>query len=235
MPEDRPSPAIPSVDTDGDGSKPPRRYRGLDPQQRRAERRRRLLDAGLEVFGTVGFTASTITGLCREAGVTTAHFYEEFGGREALLWAVFDEVLTQAADQVSHAMADAPVDLPSQARAGLAAFLHSMLDDPRRGRVQCLETVGVSAEFESRRRDLLRAYAKVVSDTGVAAAEAAGRDVVPTRFIALALVAGVNDAVIEWLLLERRPSVDELIEELLELFLAAGEHYGRPRAPSSAG
>ena len=201
-----------------------RRYRGLDADQRRADRRRRLLDAGLEQFGTDGYHASTITGLCRTAGVTTAHVYDEFAGREQLLWAVFDEVVTDAARQVADRMRAAPPDLHSQARAGLDAFLRAMLEDPRRGRVQCLETVGISPGFEARRRELLRAYADLVATTATALAAGSAVPLRPRPFLALALVGGVNDAVIEWLHLDDPPPIDVVVDELAELFAVVGEH-----------
>lgn len=219
---EEPAPARPS------GDRPARRYRGLDPEQRRAERRRRLLDAGLELFGTVGYQATTITGLCRAAGVTTAHFYEEFGGREPLLWAVFDELVTDAGQRVAMAMSAAPLDLRSQARAGLGAFLRSMLEDPRRGRVQCLETVGISHGFEARRRELLRAYAAVVAHAAATAATAGNERTRPARFVPSALVAGVNDAVVEWLHLDDPPPIDLVADELVDLFVLVGEHYRDP-------
>ena len=37
-----------------------RRYGGKTAPQRRAERRERLMDSGLELFGTQGFAATTI-------------------------------------------------------------------------------------------------------------------------------------------------------------------------------
>src|SRR6266536_445680 len=46
-----------------------RRYRGRLPDERRAERRRRLLGAGLELFGTVGYHGTSIERLCAQAGV----------------------------------------------------------------------------------------------------------------------------------------------------------------------
>ncbi len=48
-------------------SPPARRYGGKSLEQRREERRRRLLDAGLELFGTQGFQHTTIEQLCATA------------------------------------------------------------------------------------------------------------------------------------------------------------------------
>ena len=77
-----------------------RRYRGRLPDERRADRRRRLLDAGLELFGTVGYHGTSIERLCAQAGVTARHFYQEFSGREALLAALFGEIVSEVGQAV---------------------------------------------------------------------------------------------------------------------------------------
>jgi AcrR family transcriptional regulator len=51
------------------------------------------LHAGLQVFGTYGYANTSISDVCRAAGVTTRHFYEEFASREALLIATYDETI----------------------------------------------------------------------------------------------------------------------------------------------
>ncbi|MDN5938479.1 MAG: TetR/AcrR family transcriptional regulator, partial [Salinisphaera sp.] len=72
-----------------------RRYRGRTPAQLRAERRQRLIDAGLALFGERGYANAPIELLCATAKVATRHFYEQFDSREALLQAVFDDVLAR--------------------------------------------------------------------------------------------------------------------------------------------
>jgi AcrR family transcriptional regulator len=67
-----------------------RRYGGKTATERRDERRERLLDAGLELFGTDGFAAVTIEALCAEAGLNPRYFYEQFATREELLGAVYE-------------------------------------------------------------------------------------------------------------------------------------------------
>ena len=46
-----------------------RPYGGRSPEERRADRRRRLLDAALDRFGTTGYASTSITELCSSAGV----------------------------------------------------------------------------------------------------------------------------------------------------------------------
>ena len=47
-----------------------RTYGGRSAADRRAERRERLLEAGLALFGTDGYATSSIEKLCTHAGTT---------------------------------------------------------------------------------------------------------------------------------------------------------------------
>jgi AcrR family transcriptional regulator len=211
-----------------DATAGPRRYGGRTAEERRDDRRRRLLDAGLERFGTVGYAVTTIEQLCSEAHVSPRAFYEAFATREELLRAVYDEVVLVGLARVANAVAAAPDDPEARLRAGLDAFVHAMLDDPRRGRVQTIETVGVSAELTAHRRRYIHAYVDlVVSEAEGYAAE--GR--VPARDLrltALALVGGVNELIVELLLRDPtdRPDLDHVVAELTAMYLRGGAPPG---------
>ena len=198
-----------------------RRYRGQLPDERRAERRRRLLDAGLELFGTVGYQGTSIERLCARAGVTARHFYQEFPGREALLEALCEEIIAEVSQSVVKALAGAQGQPPrSRTRAALAAYVHGMLDDPRRARVVHVEMTGVSPELERTRRAMLQGFASITQAEIERQADAgliARRDY---RLAALLAVGGTRELVMEWVSGERRPPVEELIEELTRIFMA---------------
>src|ERR1700758_2951732 len=81
-----------------------RPYRGIKPDDRRAERRARLLDAGLSILGSeAGPEAATVRGVCRRSGVSARYFYESFSDRDNLVgtvcaWVIADlAATTQAA------------------------------------------------------------------------------------------------------------------------------------------
>jgi AcrR family transcriptional regulator len=74
----------------GTGMAARRAYGGRSAEDRRAERRERLMSAGLELFGNEGYAAASIERLCAQAGVSTRNFYEEFASREDLLMRLHD-------------------------------------------------------------------------------------------------------------------------------------------------
>jgi len=221
MAPDLSNPVLPA---DGDGASTAiimreRRYAGLSAAQRRADRRARLLTAGRDLFGGVGYAATSIERLCLEAGVTTRHFYEEFPGREALLLAVYDEVLTMAERAVGDALAAAGPGL-GRVRAGVEAYVRAMTADAGLVRIAYIETVGVSPAFEQRRRDALDAFARTaigVAEELAAAGEIPRRDYDLT---AHALAGAINELLVEWDQRPAPPSVERIVDELGRLYVA---------------
>src|SRR5580692_3427895 len=97
-------------------------YRGQSNHERREDRRDRLVRAGLELFGTAGYAATSIEGICSSAGVTARHFYEHFVSREALLRAIYDEVVADAQRAVMRALALPAADATVRVERAVEAF-----------------------------------------------------------------------------------------------------------------
>lgn len=200
-----------------------RRYAGRGADERRAERRRRLLDAAVELFGTRGYAATTIEALYSEARLAPRHFYEQFGSREELLRAVYDETVEAVAAAVAEARLTAPPDVRARVRAIVDAFAGAMLTDPRRARIAYLEAPATSPELGAHARGVLRGFAKVVEEEARAAA-AAGR--LPDRDYALTsmlLVGGTTALLLDWLSDDDRRPLAEVLDELTDAFVAVLE------------
>jgi AcrR family transcriptional regulator len=190
-----------------------RRYGGKSAPERRAERREQLLDAGLELFGTDGYAATTIEALCARAGLNPRYFYEQFAGREQLLGAVYERHVEQVLTVVRAAIDDAGEDRPRRLEAGLRAFVQATLDDERGARVNYFEMIGVSRKLDELRRRVLGDYAQLI------ASEAPdGVGVVDTRMAAVALVGATDGLIIDWLSGERARPREAIVTTLLAIF-----------------
>ncbi|MGG8373885.1 helix-turn-helix domain-containing protein, partial [Streptomyces lividans] len=87
---------------------PTGRYGGKSAAQRQAERRRRFLDAALQLFGdSPGYRATTVAALSEAAGLSTRQFYEEFRTLEDVLAALHLQVNAWAEEAVRTAVAGA--------------------------------------------------------------------------------------------------------------------------------
>ena len=202
-----------------------RTWRGQTTDQRRAERRERLIEAGIELFGTRGYANTPVKAICEEAGLTERYFYEAFADREALL----DEIFTQGLESCRSATLDAihsSKDLEGSMRAGLTAFARELTRDPRRARIQEIEVVGVSPELERKRRDSIHAFARILVERTL---ELGGEEQIgPLRLdvIALGLVGSVNEQLIDYVLGYLDIPLEDLIENQVAAFSAvAGQLF----------
>jgi len=141
-----------------------RTFRGQTTQERRADRRARLLEAALDLIGTEGWPAATMTAICARAGLTERYFYESFKDRDALYLQLVDDLAAETQGAVIGALErTAEAEPLVRLRATVRALLGVMLDDPRKGRVALLEGLG-SAALQERRREVLRGFEALVRD-----------------------------------------------------------------------
>ncbi len=199
-----------------------RTYRGVSMQARQAERHERLIAAGLQEIGTVGYDRATVERVCASAGLTQRYFYEHFADRAALLAGVFEHVVEKVMSAAFAAADAAPATLEDRSRAGLSGFMGALIEDPRLARVQLIEVVGRSAALERRRFEVMHAFAAYIEHSALALDPAADFEREPWRHaIVLALVGGTNHLAIEWTLGGLDLSKDTIVETLVALYVAA--------------
>ncbi|MBO9522802.1 MAG: TetR/AcrR family transcriptional regulator [Nocardioidaceae bacterium] len=109
-----------------------RPYKGVPAEQRRAERREKLVRAGWELFGTRGIHGTRVDDVCTEAGLTKRYFYESFTDLDDLVGAVVDEAIRALADVVVPVIAEHGWRNP---RPVFEAFASALLADPRTSRL----------------------------------------------------------------------------------------------------
>jgi AcrR family transcriptional regulator len=210
-----PRTALRAVEGPGDS----RRYAGLSATERRAGRRARLLEAGLEFYGTIGFRHTTIPQLCSSAGVTARHFYEEFGTQENLLRAVFDRIAEDVLDTIRTELYVPGRTWVQIVRESSAAYFRFMTEDRRRARVFAIEIVGVSAELDLHRKRVRDAFAAVCSESTERLAAQTGAPDIDVRLLSISLAGAAEALTTEWVLARPRPSTAQLIEQLSKLWI----------------
>jgi AcrR family transcriptional regulator len=197
-----------------------RTYRGITAAQRQAERRERLLGAGLELFGTVGYAHTSVRAISAAASLNSRYFYESFRNREDLLYAVYQHILSDIFTRASEAMASQDT-LEGQARAGLRAAWTTVTEDRRKARIVALEVVGVSERLERLRRESRQALAQLTADNALAMAGSDVRLRLDPVLTARFLMGGVVEVLLEWINSDLDVSADEVVEHFTVLFTAA--------------
>ena len=126
----------------------PKRYRGSSADERRAQRRRQLIEAAVAVYGERGYHNSSVKAVCDAAGLTERYFYESFANSEALLVASVQGATTLMLDEIRAAGEGAPVGAV-RVRAMLERYYWALRQEPVAARVFLLEVQGVSASADA--------------------------------------------------------------------------------------
>jgi AcrR family transcriptional regulator len=201
-----------------------RSYAGISADDRRAQRRAAFLTAAMEVAGTRGLTKLTVRALCGAAGLTERYFYENFTDVDALLDAVFGQMLTDVSAAILARVADAPNDTRAKMRAGLAAAIETMTDDPRRLRMF------TEAEFNpvlsARRSDIVRSFAAILLSVGREhyGPDTIGRTGPRAQFAAMHVIGGLYETMIGWTRGDLDVTRVELIELATDMLAVVGAH-----------
>jgi AcrR family transcriptional regulator len=212
-----------------------RRIRGLDAEERRAQRRGLLLDAALDQIAARGYHNTSIEQICRAAGVSTKSFYECFESREACYLALLQRTTDRIAAHMVERLQQAPTDERAATPELLAAFAHALVDDPRFALATFGAAAGVSPAVERQRRVNRRWAAGFLEELwkyygAIGPTVAVGQ----AHNVAIGAIGGMFDLVADWLQ-DSDPAdplaVDSLIRRLTDFYLAVRSGLGDLRLP----
>ncbi|KMV23089.1 TetR/AcrR family transcriptional regulator [Mycobacterium heckeshornense] len=175
-----------------------RDYGGVSAADRRAERRRRLLAAGRRIWGESGITEVTVRGVCKAAGLIPRYFYEHFPNRDALLFAVADDVRDELLGALVAAGTGTPGTLTDKLRSALSAFLDIIAADPHIHRITTSDLTGVPGLTEHRTH-VLDILTELVIHYAPDVLGADTPNPAELRRGALFMVGGVNQIIEAWL------------------------------------
>ncbi|HEX3324342.1 MAG TPA: TetR/AcrR family transcriptional regulator [Solirubrobacterales bacterium] len=135
--------------------RPPRGRHRLPPEVIARSQRDRLLDAAVEVVAEKGYGSTTVADLTREAGISRTTFYAMFEDKEACFLAAYDTIVDALVRRVSVAY-EAEDAWPQRARAGLAALLAALAEEPGLARLVLLDAVAAGPAAQRRYRAALQ-------------------------------------------------------------------------------
>ena len=207
-----------------------RDYGGVSAVDRRAERRAKLLAAGRQIWGESGIGEVTVRGVCAAAGLIPRYFYEQFPNRDALIFAVSDDVRDQLLAALVAAGTGEPGTLTDKLRAALTAFLELVVVDPHIHRIATSDLSGVPGLSEHR-AGVLDMITELVVQLSPAVLDGATPEPAELRRGALFLVGGANQVIEAWLA-DPKESIVELATVCADLSTAVvGSIVGRREQP----
>ncbi len=128
-----------------------RRYGGASFEDRQTDRRARLVQAAVEVFGRKGREGATVAAICAEAGLTPRYLYESFANLDALFLEAYRAAQAGLLQEVEQALS--AVD---PVRGAMTGFFSALAAHPGPARVFLLAAHGREAEMQAAGRDNAR-------------------------------------------------------------------------------
>lgn len=187
-----------------------RSYRGQSQEQRRAERRSRLIAGAIAVYGERGYHQATVKAVCEAAGLTERYFYESFANSEALLIDSYNAVTYAVLGEILRAGEAAGRGRVARSRAMLHAYFAALQREPQSARVFLVEIRGVSRAVDQAFDASLRAIGREV-------ARAMGSQAADDELLQAGVIGGVIHIALRWIEDGYQPPIGRAVETALRL------------------
>lgn len=192
-------------------------YRGVPAEERVAERRTRLMEATLAVWAEPA-TRTTMTRICAAAGLSERYFYESFRNLDEALTAVLDAVAVEIEERATAASEAAGDDPAERVRASVHAFVHMLVEDPRKGRVAIIEAGSMPA-LRQRRTELLHHFARRSAEESRVLWDGPRRSEHDDQIAGALFIGGMAELVARWLSGSLAATPEEIVDAAARSFL----------------
>ena len=201
-------------------------WRGTTAEERVLPRRRKLVEAGFELLAEHGQAGTTVRGVCARANLNARYFYESFDDLDALLRAVFDDILVETTERTLAAIAAAPPTAEAKTRAALEACIRHITDDPRRIRIVFAEAA--DGALGRQRAAVVERTAAMMADQAASFFGIDRRDKL-LNSATLMITGGIGELLVAWSNGGTGLTVDELIEHATLMTIGTSRALARQR------
>jgi AcrR family transcriptional regulator len=170
------------------------------------EHRARVLEGMAHAVSRKGYADTTIADIVAQAGVSRRTFYEHFESKAECLIALYGAASHNALKVLRDAI-DPKQPWPTQVERALRAYLDCLGSNPVLLRTLFIEILHLGAEgLEARRR-----VNRELADFILHVVNGAGRDSSITRDMAMAIVGGINELVLEYIEQDKLTKLGDLV------------------------
>ena len=198
-------------------------------QTRSETRRRRVLDAALEVFTRDGYGDTLVDDIARASDTSKGGVYFHFPSKQALFLSLLDEAARLLLDRAERAMA-AEHDPIARGDAALKAVLKTFGGHRKLARLLLVDALGAGHEFNAKLAELHEAFAALIRRQLDEAVALGALPPLDTEVASVAWFGAVNQVVTRWVLTGRPKRLEDTYPALRALLLHGVGGAGVPRA-----
>lgn len=203
-----------------------RQFKGLSMAERQQARREKLIEAGIQAYGTHGFFSVTVKDICTEAKLTERYFYESFKKSEHLFQTIFLKLIDELQQNVMQAMMQASSDPKKMIEAGLTALLTTLRDNPRMARIIYIDAMLVQElHNQATIHETMGRFDRMIQAFVMLMMPNLSRSAQEISLVSTGLNGYVTQIAIRWVMSGFKQSIEEVLSSCSIVFLALFESF----------
>ncbi|MFV5312176.1 TetR/AcrR family transcriptional regulator [Acinetobacter schindleri] len=203
-----------------------RQFKGLSMAERQQVRREKLIEAGIQAYGTHGFFSVTVKDICTEAKLTERYFYESFKKSEHLFQTIFLKLIDELQQNVMQAMMQASSDPKKMIEAGLTALLTTLRDNPRMARIIYIDAMLVQElHNQATIHETMGRFDRMIQAFVMLMMPNLSRSAQEISLVSTGLNGYVTQIAIRWVMSGFKQSMEEVLSSCSIVFLALFESF----------
>lgn len=205
-----------------------RQFKGLSLSERKEARREKLIEAGIETYGTHGFFSVTVKDVCNEAKLTERYFYESFKKSEELFQTIFIQLIESMQQNVMQSVMKASPDPKEMIHSGLTALFTMLKNDPRMARIIYIDAMLVQ-ELHNRAtiHETMGRFDRMIHAFVMLMLPHIDRSEKEISLVATGLNGYVTQIAIRWVMSGFKQSLEEILNACETVFVALVENFSK--------
>lgn len=208
--------------------RPERPYMGVSGEKRTAERRHRLVDAGIRIASTRGCVGVGVRTVCVEADLSHRYFYESFKCKNELLLAAYDQLQATLIETIVLAMGNPAEHCFTRLIRSVEAFLHFFEHHKHARWILLFESAIPGALSRDPTWRLLSAYEAMLTDELRRGANGNQPSNQAAQAMACGLLGATVQLTVRCLICRPGESIDHTLAALRFIYGAAIHTWSRP-------
>jgi len=212
-----------------------RQFKGLSLTERKQQRREKLIEAGIEAYGTHGFFSVTVKDICNEAKLTERYFYESFKKSEHLFQSIFLQLIDELQQNVMQAIMQASTDPKKMIESGLSALLTTLKNNPRMARIIYVDAMLVQElHNQATIHETMMRFDRMIQAFVMLMMPHINRSENEISFVATGLNGYVTQIAIRWVMSGFKQSKEEVLSSCSIVFLSLLDTFSEKSDPIKA-